>query len=163
MSGHNRHTWNLSPVVVGLIGLVAGGIIITTFRCAFLYFFKRRRTDLPITNEQEMVSRPGSTIFIGSSMSSSSSGVKNIPISHYSKEKSDQKETTCAICLSDFVEGEQIRALPECFHFFHVPCIDAWLDSRSKCPICRANSIPPPYAQTSSAQTSSPDSTESPC
>ncbi|KAM7272684.1 hypothetical protein ACFE04_027347 [Oxalis oulophora] len=106
MSGHNRHTWNLSPVVVRLIRIVAG-IIVTTFGCAFLYFCKRRRqTDLTITYEQKW-----STIFIGSSMSSSSCGVKNIPISHYSKEKSDQKDTTCAICLSNFVGGEEIRAL----------------------------------------------------
>ncbi|GJS22409.1 zinc finger, RING/FYVE/PHD-type containing protein [Tanacetum coccineum] len=43
----------------------------------------------------------------------------------------------CAICLSEYVDGEEIRVLPECRHVFHVGCIDAWLSSNSSCPSCR--------------------------
>ncbi|KAL5557372.1 hypothetical protein UlMin_039608 [Ulmus minor] len=43
----------------------------------------------------------------------------------------------CAICLGDFVEGEEIRVLPQCGHSFHVACIDTWLGSHSSCPSCR--------------------------
>ncbi|XP_016201329.1 RING-H2 finger protein ATL8 [Arachis ipaensis] len=43
----------------------------------------------------------------------------------------------CAICLSDFAAGDEIRVLPQCGHGFHVACIDTWLGSHSSCPSCR--------------------------
>ncbi|CAD6338749.1 unnamed protein product [Miscanthus lutarioriparius] len=43
----------------------------------------------------------------------------------------------CAICLSDFADGERIRVLPVCGHRFHVVCIDRWLVSYCSCPTCR--------------------------
>jgi hypothetical protein len=45
--------------------------------------------------------------------------------------------TECAICLADFVAGDEIRVLPQCGHGFHVACIDTWLGSHSSCPSCR--------------------------
>lgn len=44
----------------------------------------------------------------------------------------------CAICLSEFVVGDEIRILPPCGHGFHVGCIDTWLGSHSSCPSCRS-------------------------
>ncbi|MED6194885.1 hypothetical protein PIB30_032667 [Stylosanthes scabra] len=43
----------------------------------------------------------------------------------------------CAICLSEFASGDEIRVLPQCGHGFHVACIDTWLGSHSSCPSCR--------------------------
>ncbi|MCO5593690.1 hypothetical protein L7F22_047707 [Adiantum nelumboides] len=43
----------------------------------------------------------------------------------------------CAVCLSEFREGEGLRAIPVCGHCFHVACIDMWLFAHSTCPICR--------------------------
>ncbi|KAK6942944.1 Zinc finger, RING-type [Dillenia turbinata] len=75
------------------------------------------------------------------SSSSSGSRVKiSIPIYKHTKES---KEGTCSICLSEFIEEEEIRVLPECSHPFHVPCIDVWLYSHSSCPLCRADIRPP--------------------
>lgn len=48
-----------------------------------------------------------------------------------------EKLSDCAICLSDFAAGEEIRVLPQCGHGFHVGCIDTWLGSHSSCPSCR--------------------------
>jgi len=45
--------------------------------------------------------------------------------------------TECAICLGEFVEGDEVRVLPQCGHSFHVVCIDTWLRSHSSCPSCR--------------------------
>lgn len=43
----------------------------------------------------------------------------------------------CAICLAEYVDGDEIRVMPQCGHGFHVQCIDTWLGSHSSCPSCR--------------------------
>ncbi|XP_019182917.1 PREDICTED: RING-H2 finger protein ATL8-like [Ipomoea nil] len=43
----------------------------------------------------------------------------------------------CAICLTEYEDGDEIRVLPQCRHGFHVKCIDTWLGSHSSCPSCR--------------------------
>ena len=46
--------------------------------------------------------------------------------------------TTCSICLEDYVEGEKLRVLP-CNHVFHTECIVPWLtDRNSNCPLCKS-------------------------
>ncbi|KAJ0242696.1 RING-H2 finger protein ATL79 [Hirschfeldia incana] len=48
-------------------------------------------------------------------------------------------QAECAICLSEFEEGESIQVLEKCHHGFHVKCIHKWLSSRSSCPTCRTS------------------------
>merc|ERR1712046_343627 len=46
---------------------------------------------------------------------------------------------TCSICLSDFVEGEELREVQcEGHHVFHPRCLRSWIDrSHHACPVCR--------------------------
>ncbi|VDP01157.1 unnamed protein product [Soboliphyme baturini] len=46
------------------------------------------------------------------------------------------EEEKCPICLSEFERNEFVRTLP-CNHPFHIACIDRWLITNKKCPICR--------------------------
>ncbi|MQL68963.1 hypothetical protein Taro_001274 [Colocasia esculenta] len=54
-------------------------------------------------------------------------------------EKGGSDESQCAVCLSAFAEGEDVRRLPKCGQSFHAACIDAWLCARASCPLCRAS------------------------
>merc|ERR1712150_286981 len=50
------------------------------------------------------------------------------------------EENTCSICLSEFVDGEEIMHTKEeksCNHRFHKSCLLEWLDAHSLCPMCR--------------------------
>ncbi|XP_060702293.1 E3 ubiquitin-protein ligase arkadia-A-like isoform X1 [Hemiscyllium ocellatum] len=47
-------------------------------------------------------------------------------------------EEKCTICLSPLEEGEDVRRLP-CMHLFHQICVDQWLATSKKCPICRVD------------------------
>lgn len=55
-------------------------------------------------------------------------------------------QSTCPICLDDFVHNDTIvRELP-CGHIFHPECIDPFLrDNSSLCPMCKKSSLPAGY------------------
>ena len=44
------------------------------------------------------------------------------------------------MCLDSLAAGEETRRLP-CLHVFHRKCIDHWLLTRRKCPLCNLNII----------------------
>ncbi|RDX85808.1 E3 ubiquitin-protein ligase RHA1B, partial [Mucuna pruriens] len=50
---------------------------------------------------------------------------------------------SCAVCLSEFDENDEIRRLANCRHIFHRGCLDRWIryDQRT-CPLCRTPFIP---------------------
>ncbi|KAL5158231.1 RING-H2 finger protein ATL73 [Glycine soja] len=56
---------------------------------------------------------------------------------HSCASPSSPSNNICAICLTEFSDGDRIRFLPNCNHRFHVDCIDKWLLSHSSCPTCR--------------------------
>jgi heme/copper-type cytochrome/quinol oxidase subunit 2 len=45
----------------------------------------------------------------------------------------------CAICLSQFEDGDLCSVMPGCRHEFHRSCIAKWLKAcNNTCPLCRA-------------------------
>ncbi|KAF0915833.1 hypothetical protein E2562_039142 [Oryza meyeriana var. granulata] len=48
----------------------------------------------------------------------------------------ETRERDCAVCLQDFVKGNELRMMP-CSHSFHEQCIFRWLCVSLDCPICR--------------------------
>lgn len=46
---------------------------------------------------------------------------------------------SCSICLSDFVQEENVKVIPNCKHEFHPVCVDKWLGVHPSCPLCRTS------------------------
>ncbi|GMG10506.1 unnamed protein product [Aspergillus oryzae] len=75
--------------------------------------------------------------------SSISTCAKGRPPKH---KRLSHSQTTCAICLEDFVPHESTVRELTCSHIFHVECIDAPLTRNScLCPMCKKSVFPPGY------------------
>ncbi|ORX91876.1 hypothetical protein K493DRAFT_339083 [Basidiobolus meristosporus CBS 931.73] len=46
------------------------------------------------------------------------------------------EDAVCCICLEEYVDGEKLREM-RCAHYFHVSCIDEWLQLNRTCPLCK--------------------------
>ncbi|KAM3348045.1 hypothetical protein ACQJBY_021761 [Aegilops geniculata] len=68
------------------------------------------------------------------------SALSALPVTVYRKEvgSTSAAGADCAVCLSELADGDTVRQLPNCGHVFHVECVDAWLRTRTTCPLCRA-------------------------
>jgi len=47
-----------------------------------------------------------------------------------------QEDATCAICLVEYIENDDLRIL-NCGHHFHAECVTEWLMTNVKCPFCQ--------------------------
>jgi hypothetical protein len=63
----------------------------------------------------------------------------------------DDADSACAICLTPYDEGAELRMLPcrdasegesSRGHYFHAECIDTWLTRQAACPICKQDIDP---------------------
>ncbi|KAL4891671.1 hypothetical protein BDV59DRAFT_203267 [Aspergillus ambiguus] len=68
----------------------------------------------------------------------------DIPAQPRHLHRLSRSQTTCAICLDDFVpRASTVRELP-CGHIYHVECIDLSLTRNSSlCPLCKKCVLPP--------------------
>ncbi|XP_072020687.1 LOW QUALITY PROTEIN: uncharacterized protein [Amphiura filiformis] len=53
-------------------------------------------------------------------------------------EEDEDLDEKCTICLCNFEDEEDVRRLP-CMHLFHQDCVDRWLSTNKRCPICRVD------------------------
>lgn len=61
--------------------------------------------------------------------------IETLPLVIHSNALFDDPAASCAVCLSEYSSGEQLRQLP-CGHYFHSDCADRWLSRNKKCPLC---------------------------
>lgn len=67
-----------------------------------------------------------------------------------SRAEENEKSTKCSICL-DTTRCKKMKFLP-CGHGFHEKCVDQWLKSNDKCPICRSPSNGQDVSNTNSVE-----------
>lgn len=122
-SSNHQHRFELSPILVGLLGVLAGTIIVAICHCIIMLCSgdnQRRRFDDNPTAAVE------------------------VEVAVESKYGKEHKQELCSICLGEFKQEESVRILPECAHIFHVACINKWLHHHPNCPLCRATAVTPP-------------------
>ncbi|KAI3425487.1 RING-type domain-containing protein [Psidium guajava] len=127
----------LCTVVVLFVALLA----ILGFHSYARCFIRRRRRRR--SSRRRRVNRESA---LPAADSSSGSGgldvsvLKSLPVFTFVSSRDGDVDwfIECAVCLSDFEEGETGRRLPMCEHVFHADCIDTWFESHSSCPLCRA-------------------------
>lgn len=44
--------------------------------------------------------------------------------------------SSCVICFDEFKKDEELRIL-NCGHYYHIHCINEWIEKNPSCPICR--------------------------
>ena len=75
--------------------------------------------------------------------------INSIHVCIYERGQNFIEGAECVVCLGEFIDGENLRVLPNCCHAFHVACIDMWLISHLNCPLCRADIVSDPMNLTS--------------
>jgi len=50
---------------------------------------------------------------------------------------STTQDDICTICQETVEEGQQMRKINHCHHYFHQDCIDTWFQTNVHCPTCR--------------------------
>ncbi|KAH9361098.1 hypothetical protein HPB48_002960 [Haemaphysalis longicornis] len=66
------------------------------------------------------------------------SEIAELPAHRFNPRAKDSGEMVCVVCLCHFRARELVRILP-CSHEFHAACVDKWLESNSRCPVCRTD------------------------
>ncbi|KAF3669753.1 RING-H2 finger protein ATL68 [Capsicum annuum] len=74
--------------------------------------------------------------------------INSYPKLVYSKRNGNGSgnDVVCPICLCEYRDGEMLRMMPDCKHYFHVMCLDAWLKLNASCPVCRNSPLPTPLS-----------------
>ncbi|KAM0853737.1 hypothetical protein ACQ4PT_050892 [Festuca glaucescens] len=140
---------------VSVVGILVTSLLLLAYylfltRCGFASWRRDVQDDVVATHHHHHVvySSPAPAERRGLE----EAAIRRIPTLRYRKQQQPpcpqpQVASDCAVCLSEFQEGERLRRLPACLHAFHIDCIDAWLQGAANCPLCRAAVVSGPVCQ----------------
>ncbi|XP_004543145.1 E3 ubiquitin-protein ligase Arkadia isoform X1 [Maylandia zebra] len=106
----------------------------TIERCTYPHKYKKKVLERDI--DQQLT--PEAWASIGKNMHADPESRKLHGKQDEDEGADEDTEEKCTICLSILEEGEDVRRLP-CMHLFHQLCVDQWLLTNKKCPICRVD------------------------
>ncbi|KAE8727054.1 putative ribonucleoprotein, chloroplast [Hibiscus syriacus] len=158
---------NFSPLMIAVIGVLACAFLLVSYN---LILYKYCGKNVDSSRRRENRGGGGDVVdedhdpstyqpWQASTAGLDEAVINSITVCKYRKGDGLVEGTDCSVCLGEFLEDDSLRLLPKCSHAFHVHCIDAWLNSHSNCPLCRANIIsvsasplplPPPLTETPS-------------
>ncbi|XP_058088031.1 RING-H2 finger protein ATL80-like [Magnolia sinica] len=125
---------NMALMVVGFAASMLFIVFVCTrLLCARIVQFTDSRRSIPMA-------RPRSDLSI---LERGLHGLEPLVVATFPTKKfsdeffSSGEDTQCTVCLAEYQEKDTLRILPYCGHFFHVACIDLWLQQNSTCPVCR--------------------------
>jgi hypothetical protein len=116
-------------IIIVLFMVVVSFLFIHLFAKGFWWSQRRQRQS---DNNNSQSRQRGRT-----SHGLDASVLKSLPVSVFNSKEEDGLDLECSVCLSEVVQGEKLRVLPQCNHRFHIDCIDMWFQSHSTCPLCR--------------------------
>lgn len=67
------------------------------------------------------------------------------------QSSSHSAQERCVICLEEYEEGTELRVL-FCGHEFHPKCVDPWLLSKRRCPLCQFDVVYKHYPKVDSPE-----------
>ncbi|GMP68934.1 hypothetical protein CsSME_00028373 [Camellia sinensis var. sinensis] len=137
-SGHAHSNYNdrcnIHENEHGLLDSVTGSVRVP---------FKRKSPGISVACERGSTSR---FYALGERMGNVSTGLSEDMISRcltetlYSSDQ-DRGEGSCAICIEEYANEEEIGTMKNCGHEYHVRCIREWLLVKKVCPICKAPAL----------------------
>ncbi|PWA46559.1 RING/U-box superfamily protein [Artemisia annua] len=142
-SGDDDSGMNFSPLIIVVIGILASAFLLISYYTLISKYCKRsrNRVNAPVEFENHNHSTTHDQLQRATT-GLDESLIKSIAVCKYKKSDGVVEGSECAVCLSEFQEGESLRLLPKCNHAFHLQCIDTWLRSHSNCPLCRSHVMP---------------------
>jgi len=65
--------------------------------------------------------------------------VQNLMKKKYEEiEETEKGMDACAICLTEYANDDEVAELKcDKKHYFHVHCIEEWLQRKLECPLCK--------------------------
>ncbi|CAO2145222.1 unnamed protein product [Urochloa humidicola] len=97
-----------------------------------------RRPRAPRRRRQLQAAAVPEVVAVDMMESPSSEQQAEVPLDCKYKAAEGWQEGTCSVCLAELQDGEALRMLMPCMHYFHAACLDEWLRKSATCPICRA-------------------------
>ncbi|KAK1425000.1 hypothetical protein QVD17_20342 [Tagetes erecta] len=147
---------NFSPLIIVVIGILVSALLLVSYYTVISKYCKRREDQVSTPVESDNRIQPAThDQWQHAATGLDESLIKSIAVCRYMKGDDVVEGSDCAVCLSEFQDGESVRLLPKCGHAFHLPCIDTWLRSHSNCPLCRSHvlpGIPVPFQRPSESQ-----------
>ncbi|XP_059291149.1 RING-H2 finger protein ATL1-like [Lycium ferocissimum] len=145
---HSSSHFDFPIIAIAIIGILATGFLLVTYyifviKCCLDWqridllrpfsFSRRERVEDPLTVRSPTPEKRGLD----------ESVIHSIPVFRYKKTQGTNTASSntceCVVCLNEFQEDENLRVIPNCGHFFHIDCIDIWLQNNTNCPLCRTS------------------------